>query len=250
MSAVQSVERALDLLTAVASEPAGLVDLAKRTGLPVTTASRLLATLESRKAVTRLAGGSYEIGPLIAGLGSGAVATPDLQSLARLHMAQLSDHVDEAVALSIPLAEDSLTIFQLDAPKPVQAQDWTGARWPLTAGDLGLVLIATWPQSRVDDILAQPLRSCTTRTCTDRDEIRARLDTITESGLCWTTGEYVEGLTSVSAAVVDPDGRAIASLQIYGPSYRFGSKSGRGPIDRELLRAARRISQEVQEARY
>lgn len=250
MVGVQSVDRALDLLTAVAREPVGLVELSKRTGLAVSTTSRLLATLEARKAVVRQLGGAYEIGPMLAGLSSGAIATRDLQSLARLHMAQLSDRVDEAVALSIPLAEDSLTIFQVDAPKAVQVQDWSGSRWPLTAGGLGLVIIATWPQDRVDEILSQPLRSCTANTCMNATELRQRLAAIELSNVCWSSDEYVEGLTSVASAVIDPDGGAIASVQIYGPSYRFPASGAKSALEVAVQDVAAKISADVQDARY
>ena len=49
------------------------------------------------------------------------------------------------IAADVAVGRDTVTIRQVDAPKPVQAEDWTGTRVPLHAGCAGLVVMATWP---------------------------------------------------------------------------------------------------------
>jgi DNA-binding IclR family transcriptional regulator len=249
VSTVQSVDRALDLLVAVARGPAGLTELARRAALPVSTTSRLLGTLEARRAVSRSAEGQYEVGSLLARIGHRGVPPADLESLARPHVTAAAELVGEAVALSVPLADDSLTLFQVDTPKPVLAHDWSGARWPLTAGGSGLVMLATWSEGRVDEVLKAPLRECTPMTCTDRAEVRRRLAKITKTNLSWSTDEYVIDLTSVASAIVDPDGRAIASVQIYGPSYRFPGRGDKGALESMVRDLAGRIARDAFDGR-
>ena len=58
MSTVQSIERAFAVLRALTAGPAGVTDIAGRVGLPKSTVSRLLSTLEDIGAVEQVAAGS------------------------------------------------------------------------------------------------------------------------------------------------------------------------------------------------
>ena len=108
------------------------MDLSERTGLATSTASRLLATLENEGAVRRDATGVYLIGPEIVSM-AGPRSGADVAALARFHMIELADALGEAVALSVPSGATTTTIEQVDAPKPVRAEDWTGTVVPLHA---------------------------------------------------------------------------------------------------------------------
>ena len=48
MESVQSIDRAFQILTEVADEPAGISELSRRLDLPTSTVARLLGTLEQR----------------------------------------------------------------------------------------------------------------------------------------------------------------------------------------------------------
>ena len=50
---VQSIDRAFQVLKALAIEPSGVTDLAQRVGLPKSTVSRMLSSLEEQGAVAR-----------------------------------------------------------------------------------------------------------------------------------------------------------------------------------------------------
>ena len=238
MSTVQSVERALALLREIGREPGGLVDLAGRVGLPTSTAARLLATLEAGDAVRR-DDGVYAVGPMMAAL-SPLAAPPDagaqVQALAHPHLVDLSELLDEAACFSVISGREIVTVDQVDAPKPVQAENWTGTRVPLHAGGAGLVAMATWPDEEIDDYLRGDLVRCSEHTVTDPGRLAARIRKVRGTRVMWTHGEYVEGLSSCSAAVVGADGRALGALYSYGPSYRYPGK-GDGARVAELVRA-------------
>lgn len=228
MSGVQSVERAMAILRAVGETPGGLVDIAERTTLPTSTASRLLTTLLREGAVRRDASGVYKIGPEIvamAGPGSGS----DIVALARRQMIELADELGEAVALSIPSGRTTTTIEQIDAPKPVRAEDWTGTVVPLHAGCVGLVTLAYWEEEDLESYLDDDLESLTGRTVVDASSIRARIQTIRNGEPLWTHGEYVDGISSVAAPIRNERGHAVAALYAYGPSYRFPPEAQTGP---------------------
>lgn len=244
MTRVQSVARAISLLGEVAHRPAGLVGLAAAVDLPTTTTARLLATLESVDAVRRNDAGVYRIGPAIASLAASTDFDTSLVRLAQPHMVDLVAIVDEAIGLAIPAGKDTVTIAQTDAPRPVQAQDWTGSRWPLHAGCSGVAILATWSDDEVDRVLTGDLVALTEATETDPGRVRERIARARRDGIAWSRGEYVDDLSSAAVAITDDTGRGLAALYAYGPSYRFGGPDGRATVEAALMDRAARISRD------
>ncbi|CAN5775814.1 IclR family transcriptional regulator [soil metagenome] len=239
MTEVQSVVRSIALLRQVAIEPAGLVSLATVVDLPTTTASRLLHTLERVEAVRRDDRGVYRIGPTITALAASDSYDSfetSLSALANPHMIDLVSELNEAVGLCIPAGDQVVTISQVDASRAVQAEDWTGSRWPLHLGGSGDVMMVTWPAEEVDErLVAIP--------DADADRVRARLECVRDSGVSWSRGDYVEDLSSVAVAIVNGSGRAIGALLAYGPSYRFPANEPIEQIEDAVRVRAERVSQ-------
>lgn len=233
------------LLREVGRAPGGLVDLAARSGLATTTAARLLATLEQGGAVRRDDAGSYDVGPLIHQLAAGDDPSQRVRGLVHPYLRSLSAEFDEAACFAVVSGRDIVTVDQVDAPKPVQAENWTGTRVPLHAGGAGLVAIATWDEADVDDYLAGNLVACSVNTITDPAQLRARIRRIRSTRTMWTHGEYVDGLSSCSAAVVGPNGRAIGALYSYGPTYRYPPKGRSAAVAARLLEVADEVSRQL-----
>jgi DNA-binding IclR family transcriptional regulator len=230
---VQSVRRAVALLGEVAFRPAGLVELATAVDLPVSTTARLLGTLVDVDALHRLDDGSYRIGPAVAALGSVADAAPSLRGVAQPLLEDLNHRLDEAIGLSVHAGDDLVTIAQVDVPRPVQAESWEGSRWPLHQGGSGLALMATWDLDEVDAYAAlHPAVG----------EVHRRIEEGRQGGVWWTTGGYVDGLTSAAAAIVGRRGRAIGAVYAYGPSYRFPDPDRVQEIESTLVEGAARIA--------
>ncbi len=245
---VQSVDRAMALLAEVARRPAGLVDIAERSQLPVSTTARLLATLETNEALERSPEGVYRIGPaietLVDGRGSDGINL-SLHATAHPRLIELSESLSEAACLSVVSGPDVVTVDQVDAPKPVQAENWTGTRVPLHAGGAGIVAMATWPDDDIDDYLSGDLAVCSEHTVTDPGAIRSRIRRVRRERVIWTHGEYVDGLSSASAAILDSAGRCVGVVYAYGPSYRFPARGESKAIAAEVLDTADRISSDI-----
>ena len=141
------------------------------------------------------------------------------------------------------------TVDQIDTTKPIRAEDWTGTVVPMHAGSVGLVTMAFWSDPEIDAYLDGELERCSALTVTDPAEIRRRIRALRAGHALWTDGEYVEGLASVAAPVLDADGVAVAAIYTYGPSFRFpstevGPGSARWIADR-VRRAARAVSTDL-----
>ncbi len=222
------MSRALAVLRAVAARPATMVEVANTTGLATSTAARLLATLDAEGAVRRADDGTYTVGPAIRALVEGASA-PSAPVAARPHLERLAAELGEAVALTVVDGWTTTTIDQIDTTKPIRAEDWTGTVVPLHAGSVGLVTLAFSTDAEIDGYLDRELERCSEHTVTQPAEIRSRIRRLRDGEALWTHGEYVDGLSSVAAPVLDTDGRAIAAIYTYGPTYRFPGAADVGP---------------------
>ena len=238
--AVQSVDRALDLLELIGDRPGGLVDVAERAELPLSTASRLLETLRARNAIERTEDGVYRIGAFVQRLGaSGGSTAATLETKGAAAIAALADELDEAACISIPIGAETLTLMQIAVPKPVQVEDWTGQRWSITGGGSGAVMMSTWPTERVDRLL-EPL------TPARRRAFRNEIAEARKVGYSWNHGSYVEGLSSVAAPICDAEGIAIAAVIGYGPSYRFPARGRTKVIASAVVAAGETISRNLE----
>ncbi len=233
MAGVKSVERAIALLSQVAHSPGGLVDLAEATGLPTSTTARLLATLEGLDALRRDEQGVYRIGPTVAVLAVPQPGEPSRRDLALPYLEELATTLDEAVGLSVVAGQESVTIAQVDTPRPVQAENWEGSRWPLQQGPSGFALIATWTPEAIEAFAAEH---------PEVPDLAKRVADPPTSGVWWSFGDYVEGLTSAAVPICDEDGLGIATVYAYGPSYRFPSPDTTELIEAVLVDRASRIS--------
>jgi DNA-binding IclR family transcriptional regulator len=239
---VQSVERAFAVLRCLAGGPAGVSSVANRVGLPKSTVSRLLSTLTVLGAVEQSAAGNqYRIGPALADLAAGALAGRNLPGVARPHLVELVEALDETAGLSVLEGRDVVYLDQVGGDHPVQVRDWTGERIPAHQVSSGLVLLANMDGADLDRYLDGPLPAATGRTTTDPAALRQRLRDIAAVGTAWTIDEYVPGIASAAAAVVGARGRVVAAIHVHGPSYRFPALGAEARVAALLADAARRI---------
>lgn len=237
MTTVQSIDRAFSVLRSLAAGPAGVTDIADRVGLPKSTVSRMLSTLEELGAVEQVAaGGEYRIGFAMIELAAAARPGRSLVSIARPHLVELSRRTGEAVGVSIPDGDDMIYLDQLTPDGELQVRDWTGHRIPMHAVPSGHVVLAN-DTALAARIAKGSLRRFTEHTIVDAAGLQARLDLVRRDGYAWALEEFAEGMNSVAAAVRNVDGKVIAALHVYGPASRFPGERDRTELG-ALVRAA------------
>lgn len=243
MSNVQSVERAFSVLRCLAGGPAGVSEISERVGLPKSTVSRLLATLQSLDAVEQLsAGGDYRVAQLLVEIAAGAHPGTDLIELARPHLVELVGATGEAAGLSVLDGGQVHYLDQVAADGVVQVRDWTGERIPAHVVSSGLVMLAAAGAEERDRFLAQPLAAYTERSVTDAATIRARLEQVAERGTAWVYEEYSRELNSVAAPVHNEAGMVVAAIHVHGPAFRFPAPGTDDDVAIAVREAADRVS--------
>lgn len=205
----QAVHRTLALLQCFSDSPQDLTasDLARRTGLALSTAHRLLkaltnaALLEQDPATAR-----YRLGPSLAELGRLAYhrrglhrAEPELEDLAA-RTGATADLATRIGGHAVILAGGSLD------------RDGTrGLRRPLHSTALGKVLLA-WGDDA--DLASLPLEPLTRRTITDPQELREELERVRTAGYALNEGESASGVRTVAVPVLDDAHRARFALAL------------------------------------
>ena len=221
---VQSVDRAIDLLEALASADGevSITSLAARTKLHVSTVHRLLATLLRRGYVRQNADTSrYYAGAKLSTLAEGRSRFNELRLAARPLLTSLVEATRETANLSV--LDDTAAVYIETAASPQVVRLFTvvGNRVPLHATGAGKALLASLPQVKRDALLERTeLRPHTGKTLVDRASLARALDETRERGYAIDDEEYDEGVRCVAVAV-GPIGAPIAALSISGPANRL-----------------------------
>jgi DNA-binding IclR family transcriptional regulator len=200
VSGVGVLDKAMAVLAAVEDAPRSLAELVDETGLSRATAHRLARALEVHGLVRRTPDGRFAVGPRL-----DAVALPEL---ARPALEALSHATGESVQLFVRRGDRRLCIAALESPNELRTIVPVGAWLPLDRGSAGKVLSG--------------------------DEAALR------RGWAESVAEREPGVASVSAPIVDTEGRVRAAVSVSGPIQRTTRAPGRR-YAKAVMRAAREI---------
>jgi DNA-binding IclR family transcriptional regulator len=227
------VQRAIAILNELAGARAelGTNEISRRTGINVSTISRILATLVSGGLVEHVtATGRYRLGLGVIRLANAAGERLDIRTLARPHLEDLASQVQETVTLSVPGGHEAITLDYVQSPLSVRSVAEVGRASAAHATAVGKVFLA-----HGGTVPAGPLNAYTERTIVDHDVLRIEVTGVRERG--W--GQREEDLNAVAVPVTDPAGKLVAILGIQGPAVRFSPRVMRGAVELVMERADR-----------
>jgi DNA-binding IclR family transcriptional regulator len=222
---VESVQRAIAVLNylGAAHGELGTNEIARRTGLNVSTVSRLLATLVDGGLVRHIpATGRYRLGIRILQLASVARESLDIPVLARPYLEELTQLTGETATLSMPGEHEVLTVDFAQSDSSVRSVAAIGRNSVPHATAVGKVFLAWGGQ-----LPGGELARYTSRTVTDRATLGVQLDKVRAQGWAQAAGEREAELNAVAAPVCDATGRLVAILGVQGPATRFTQRAMR-----------------------
>jgi DNA-binding IclR family transcriptional regulator len=235
---IQSIDRAVSLMHAIAALPRGeatLAAVAEHTGLNRSTAWRLLSTLQHHGIVERDAmSNSYAIGAVAFQLGNAGGVDPIVRA-AHPALEELAGETGETVALAVPR---ELALVYVD--QTGSGASWLGRGVPLHATSAGKAYLAWLPPEEA--MAALPLRRerYTRTTLVDERALRHELARTRERGFGWCSGEREPDSWGVAAPVIGAAGRPIAVVSVWGPRARVDRV--RFPaLGAQVVEAARRL---------
>lgn len=215
-AAVQVLDRALALLTAIAADTgrSSLSGLATQLAIAPATAHRIAATLEQRGFIVRVGRGRFMLGAALIGLVGPqahtqlltALGAPIVRELAR--QAGLASHLGvfegDMVTYLAKAGRDAKHIFTQEG---MQLEAYCSA--------IGKALLAHLPTGEQRRYLrAGPFVRLTPNTIVEPQRLEQELQATRERGYAIDDCEVDSGLCCVAAPVFDPSRRAIAALSI------------------------------------
>ncbi|MCM0620963.1 IclR family transcriptional regulator [Nocardioides bruguierae] len=202
----------------------GLTELARRAGVPVPTAHRLVGELTAHGALARDAEGRYTIGRRVWDLGHLAPVQSGLVETASPFLHDLYAATLVTVHLAVRDGEECLYLDRLRGHASVPVVSQVGSRLPLHATGVGKVLLAHAPAEVQERVLARPLRRSTPHTVVNARVLRTQLEAVVRDGWATTSEEMTLGAASVAVPVLrrteeGPD--VVAALGVVVPPKRL-----------------------------
>ena len=195
-----------------------LNELARRTGLPLSTAYRLVKELVAWGGLEHARGGGYRVGLRLLEVGARAPRSASLNEIVVPFMQDLFIATRENVHLAVLSGHEALYVERVTGLQSIAVKSRRWGRLPLHATGVGKVLLAYGPPGLVDEVIAAGLPRYTPYTIVAPGHLRRNLAEIRRTGVAVAHEEMTIGRVSVATAVFDAAERAAAALSIVVPT--------------------------------
>jgi IclR family pca regulon transcriptional regulator len=244
---IEALAKGLDVLRLFDESVTSLKlrEVSDRTGIPMPTAFRVVATLEEGGYLERLPDGSIRPGVAVLLLGSAALRGSSLVQLSEQPLRHLGEETGETVNLGVLVGDQVLYLARLRNSDLVTANIQVGSTLPAAYTSMGKLLLAYLSDAELAAALSNHDFGADAGPNAARslDELRERLAVIREQGYSLQDQEVAAGLRSVSVPVFGRDAsKPAAAINIAVASSRHDVAALRGPLLARLQATADDIS--------
>jgi DNA-binding IclR family transcriptional regulator len=242
----QSVERALSVLRVFTTGRAELrvSDVAKLAELGLSTASRLLTTLEAAGFVDRdPVSGLYRLGLDTVSLGGAVLNAHPVHREARQIAQNLAAELGLGVNVAVRRDASLFYLLNFEGRQAPRSFVLSGQRNPLHATGLGKSLLTgLGPAERRALLPDAALAAYTPRTITTHQALDAELERTIARGYGSELEELALGRACVAAPIREAAGDVVAALSVSGPLSAIDLGRREGELSRAVIEAADSIS--------
>src|SRR2546422_5897948 len=141
---ITALQRGLKLLNLFAKAERGLTatQVAKLSGLPISTVHRFLMNLDSSGFLTSTGSGNYHLGIACFSLGQSALGHLDIRRLSLPYLRELNQRTRETIHLTVRHGLTAVYVEKLDSPEPLRIYSRIGAAVPLFCTAVGKTMLA------------------------------------------------------------------------------------------------------------
>lgn len=199
-------------------------EIAKRSGLPVSTVHRFLANLQSSGYLNCSDDGVHHLGTVCIGLGHSALAQLDVRRISLPYLRELNQKTRETIHLTMRHGASAVYVEKLDSQEPVRIYSRIGASVPLYSSAVGKVMLAYMQPQERENLLSQvELKRLTPNTVGSLQELSAVLQRVRRQGFAYDLEENEPHIRCVAAPIWDHSKSVNASLSITGPAVRMST---------------------------
>lgn len=218
--------------------------IARRAGLPSSTAYRIVNDLVEQGLLERDSAGHVTVGLRLWELALRGSPALGLRQAAQPFMSALNQRIRQHIQLGVLEGTDVLFIERLSSTGASANITKIAGRLPINASSSGLVLLAFASDELQQRVFETPLTRLTRLTPTDPAALRALLPDIRRAGVAVAPGFIEEVSTGIAVPIFDSAGRCIAALSVVLP------RSGDAPIPTQagIIEALKQTSAEISAA--
>jgi IclR family transcriptional regulator, KDG regulon repressor len=235
---IASLQRGLRMLQLMGQAGRGLPasEIAKLSGLPVSTVHRFLVNLETGGFLSKDELSNYHLGVACVSLGQAAREQLDVRKASLAHLEQLNHSTRETVHLTVRHKLTAVYIEKLDSPEPLRIHSRIGASVPLYCTAVGKVMLAYLGSEEQERSINEiELRRFTENTVGSIQELQTQLARVRKDGFACDMEEHEPHIRCIAAPIFDHTGAVNASLSVTGPAVRMSTTRLReiAPLVRE-----------------
>jgi IclR family KDG regulon transcriptional repressor len=203
----------------------GISEIANLSGLNVSTAHHIVATLANRGYLMQKRDrGPYSLGFKFLEFSGAVKSQLQIGEVARPFMKKLNTKVDESTNLAILDTEEAVYIEQIESTQTLRIFTKVGKRVPLHCTGVGKLFLANMKEEELKAFLGdRELTPSTDNTITAGDKLRKELLRIRQQGYSVDNEEKEDGITCIAAAVKNWDAKLVAGISVSGPSTRLNN---------------------------
>ncbi|HVF63324.1 MAG TPA: IclR family transcriptional regulator C-terminal domain-containing protein [Casimicrobiaceae bacterium] len=235
--------RVLELFGAGDAHELAMIEVAERLSITRASAMRVLGTLE-RLGFVRRAGRHYAPTPRVLGLGYAYLASLGFAAIAKPIVDALMHDTGETCSIGVLDGRDVVYVARAEARRLVRIDLNVGSRLPAYLNSMGRVLLSALPDQDLNAYLAalKPV-AVTSKTLTDKRELKRRIVAIRRTGWCYIDGEVEESIAGLATPIRDRHGATIAALNL---ALAF-SRHGRREIETRYLPKLRASTRAIED---
>jgi DNA-binding IclR family transcriptional regulator len=199
-----------------------LTDIARKVGLPLSTAHRILTTLRTVGIVEQEGDRDlYRLGLKLLELGSMVLANLEVHRESLPCIEELVRETGETVHLGVFDGSHVVSIEKMDSPHGLASHVTIGKGAPAYCTGVGKALLAFQPEAVVEQVCRLGLTAYTPQTITDPVKLRRDLAQVRALGYAVDNAEHQPDVRCVAAPIRNHSGNVVASLSISGPASRI-----------------------------
>ncbi len=239
----QSVEKTAAVLSAfIDGRELRVADVVKHARLGQSSASRLLATLESLEYVERDPVSSlYRLGPALVTLGGVAINQHPVHREARQRAQNLAARLGLGANVAVRRGESLFYLCNFEGRLAPKSFTLIGQRNPLHATGMGKCLLLELSAEQRRELIPD-LQRFTARTITDHDELDRDLHEAKERGYAIEDQELALSRACLAAPVLGPGGQVVAAISVSGPLTAVNLPDRERELGHEVIEIADAIS--------
>lgn len=245
---VQSVDRAFEILEALAVEKNGLgvTEIGNRVGLHKSTVHRLLTSMEYKGYIEQDTDtGMYRLGLKFVELCSLYLNSVELKTEAQPYLRNLSAQTTQPVHLATLVDGEAVYIDKVESYNNIRMYSAIGKRVPVHCTAVGKVLLSRKEPTEIKRILeSKELIVFTPHTITDPDMLLEEIIGTGQRGWAEDSEEHEIGIRCIAAPIYDYRSRIIAAISTSGNKNIISSEKTE-ELSQYVVNAAKDISKRM-----